>query len=302
MRSPDLSDLSAFAAIAQERSFRRAAVRLGVTPSTLSHAMRELEAQVGIRLLNRTTRNVSPTQAGEHLLSRLHPALTDIAAALDSLNAYRDKPQGTVRINAPRTAIDLVLAPRFAELARDYPGITLEVVAEEGFVDIVEGGFDAGIRLGEDLHNGMLQVKASADLRLAIVATPAYFRQHGRPATPHELRQHRCIGWRKVSSGERYQWEFQQGAQSFTVAVDGPLVLDDANLMVRAALDHVGIAFALEDQVAGHIATGRLVRVLEDWCQSFPGFHLYYPNRRNHSAALATIIDRLRFDGGAGNP
>ncbi|EME5141341.1 LysR family transcriptional regulator [Pseudomonas aeruginosa] len=296
-RKPDLSGLSAFVAIAQERSFRRAAVRLGVTPSTLSHAMRELEAQVGIRLLNRTTRNVSPTEAGEHLLGRLSPAFTDIAAALDSLNAFRDKLQGIVRINAPRMAIELVLAPRFAELARDFPGITLEVVAEEGFVDIVEHGFDAGIRLGEDLHNGMLQVRVSADLRLAIVATPAYFRQHGRPATPHELSQHRCIGWRKVSSGERYQWEFQQKGHSFGVAVEGPLVLDDANLMVRAALDHIGIAFALEDQVTEHIASGRLVRVLDDWCEPFPGFHLYYPNRRNHSAALAAIIDRLRFDG-----
>ncbi|HIE1020557.1 TPA: LysR family transcriptional regulator [Pseudomonas aeruginosa] len=298
IRKPDLSGLSAFVAIAQERSFRRAAVRLGVTPSTLSHAMRELEAQVGIRLLNRTTRNVSPTEAGEHLLGRLSPAFTDIAAALDSLNAFRDKPQGIVRINAPRMAIELVLAPRFAELARDYPGITLEVVAEEGFVDIVEHGFDAGIRLGEDLHNGMLQVRASADLRLAIVATPAYFRQHGRPETPHALSQHRCIGWRKVSSGERYQWEFQQKGRSFSVAVDGPLVLDDANLMVRAALDHVGIAFALEDQVTEHIAAGRLVRVLEEWCEPFPGFHLYYPNRRNHSAALAAIIERLRFGDG----
>lgn len=297
MKKADLNGLSVFLTIAQERSFRRAAVKLGVTPSTLSHTMRELEAQIGIRLLNRTTRNVSPTEAGEHLLRRLDPVFTDVAAALDSLNAFRDKPHGVVRINAPRVAIDLVLAPRFAELARDYPGITLEIVAEEGFIDIVQGGFDAGIRLGEALSAGMRHVRVSADQRLAIVATPAYLRQHGVPTTPHDLRQHRCIGWRKVSTGERWQWEFERAGQTMAVAVDGPLVLDDGNLMVRAALDHVGLAFALEGQVLEHIATGRLVRLLEDWCQPFAGLYLYYPNRRNHSAALATIIDRLRFGG-----
>ncbi|MDU5679804.1 MAG: LysR substrate-binding domain-containing protein, partial [Pseudomonas aeruginosa] len=246
---------------------------------------------------NRTTRNVSPTEAGEHLLAHLDPAFEDIAAALDSLNRFRETPHGLVRINAPRNAIGLVLAPRFGELARDYPGITLEVVADEGFANIVEAGFDAGIRLGEDLQHGMRAVRVGPDLRLAIVATPAYFRRQGRPGSPEELFGHRCIGWRKVSSGELYKWQFSKGTKALSVAVSGPLVLDDPRLMLQAALADVGIAFAIEEEVAEHLAAGRLERVLADWCAPFPGFHLYYPNRRNHPAALSTVIDLLRYPG-----
>lgn len=296
MKKPDLAGLAAFVAIARERSFRRAAATLGVTPPTLSHTLRELETQLGIRLLNRTTRNVSPTEAGEHLLAHLDPAFEDIAAALDSLNRFRETPHGLVRINAPRNAIGLVLAPRFGELARDYPGITLEVVADEGFANIVEAGFDAGIRLGEDLQHGMRAVRVGPDLRLAIVATPAYFRRQGRPGSPEELLGHRCIGWRKVSSGELYKWQFSKGT-ALSVAVSGPLVLDDPRLMLQAALADVGIAFAIEEEVAEHLAAGRLERVLADWCAPFPGFHLYYPNRRNHPAALSAVIDLLRYPG-----
>lgn len=293
MKKPDLAGLAAFVAIARERSFRRAAATLGVTPPTLSHTLRELETQLGIRLLNRTTRNVSPTEAGEHLLAHLDPAFEDIAAALDSLNRFRETPHGLVRINAPRNAIGLVLAPRFGELARDYPGITLEVVADEGFANIVE----AGIRLGEDLQHGMRAVRVGPDLRLAIVATPAYFRRKGRPGSPEELLGHRCIGWRKVSSGELYKWQFSKGTKALSVAVSGPLVLDDPRLMLQAALADVGIAFAIEEEVAEHLAAGRLERVLADWCAPFPGFHLYYPNRRNHPAALSAVIDLLRYPG-----
>ena len=287
MKKPDLAGLAAFVAIARERSFRRAAATLGVTPPTLSHTLRELETQLGIRLLNRTTRNVSPTEAGEHLLAHLDPAFEDIAAALDSLNRFRETPHGLVRINAPRNAIGLVLAPRFGELARDYPGITLEVVADEGFANIVEAGFDDGMRA----------VRVGPDLRLAIVATPAYFRRQGRPGSPEELLGHRCIGWRKVSSGELYKWQFSKGTKALSVAVSGPLVLDDPRLMLQAALADVGIAFAIEEEVAEHLAAGRLERVLADWCAPFPGFHLYYPNRRNHPAALSAVIDLLRYPG-----
>ncbi|OLF53394.1 LysR family transcriptional regulator [Pseudomonas chlororaphis] len=297
MKKTDLTGLAAFVAIAQERSFRRAAALLGVTPPTLSHTLRELEAQVGIRLLNRTTRNVSPTEAGKHLLAGLTPAFTDIATALESLNTFRDTPRGVVRINAPRTAIQQAIAPRLEELARDYPGITLEIVADEGFVNIVEHGFDAGIRLGEDIQNDMRAVRISPDLRLAIVATPEYFQRHGRPHHPEDLVEHRCIGWRKASSGERYKWKFQKGENVLSVSVEGPLVLDDAYLMRQAALAHVGIAFAFEQDVAGHLASGRLERVLDDWCPPFPGFFLYYPNRRNHSVALTTVINLLRYPG-----
>ncbi|MGE6472120.1 LysR family transcriptional regulator [Serratia proteamaculans] len=302
MKKTDLSGLVAFVAIAQERSFRRAAARLGVTPPTLSHTMRELEAQVGIRLLNRTTRNVAPTEAGEHLLAQLVPAFTDIDTALESLNTFREQPQGLVRINAPRTAIELALVPHLGRLARDYPGITLEIVAQEGFANIVEQGFDAGIRLGKDLHNDMRAVRVTPDLRLAIVATPEYFQQYGKPNHPEDLLSHRCIGWRKIASGELYKWTFQKGTQALSVSVNSPLILDDARLMLQAALAHAGIAFAIEEEVSEHLATGRLERVLSDWCAPFPGFYLYYPNRRNHPVALTTVINVIRYPSQANNP
>lgn len=302
MKKTDLSGLVAFVAIAQERSFRRAAARLGVTPPTLSHTMRELEAQVGIRLLNRTTRNVAPTEAGEHLLAQLVPAFTDIDTALESLNIFREQPQGLVRINAPRTAIELALVPHLGRLARDYPGITLEIVAQEGFANIVEQGFDAGIRLGKDLHNDMRAVRVTSDLRLAIVATPEYFQQYGKPNHPEDLLSHRCIGWRKIASGELYKWTFQKGTQALSVSVNSPLILDDARLMLQAALAHAGIVFAIEEEVNEHLATGRLERVLADWCAPFPGFYLYYPNRRNHPVALTTVINVMRYPSQANNP
>jgi DNA-binding transcriptional LysR family regulator len=302
MKKTDLSGLVAFVAIAQERSFRRAAARLGVTPPTLSHTMRELEEQVGIRLLNRTTRNVAPTEAGEHLLAQLVPAFTDIDTALESLNTFREQPQGLVRINAPRTAIELALVPHLGRLARDYPGITLEIVAQEGFANIVEQGFDAGIRLGEDLHNDMRAVRVTPDLRLAIVATPEYFQQHGKPNHPEDLLNHRCIGWRKSASGELYKWKFQKGGQELSVSVNSPLILDDARLMLQAALAHAGIAFAIEEEVGEHLAAGRLERVMADWCAPFPGFYLYYPNRRNHPVALTTVINIVRYSSPANLP
>jgi DNA-binding transcriptional LysR family regulator len=302
MKKTDLSGLMAFVAIAQERSFRRAAARLGVTPPTLSHTMRELEAQVGIRLLNRTTRNVAPTEAGEHLLAQLVPAFTDIDTALESLNTFREQPQGLVRINAPRTAIELALVPHLGRLARDYPGITLEIVAQEGFANIVEQGFDAGIRLGEDLHNDMRAVRVTPDLRLAIVATPEYFQRHGKPNHPEDLLNHRCIGWRKSALGELYKWKFQKGDQVLSVSVNSPLILDDARLMLQAALAHAGIAFAIEEEVSGHLAAGRLERVMADWCAPFPGFYLYYPNRRNHPVALTTVINIMRYPSQANPP
>ena len=302
MKKTDLSGLAAFVAIAQERSFRRAGARLGVTPPTLSHTMRELEEQVGIRLLNRTTRNVAPTEAGEHLLAQLVPAFTDIDTALESLNTFREQPQGLVRINAPRTAIELALVPHLGRLARDYPGITLEIVAQEGFTNIVEQGFDAGIRLGKDLHNDMRAVRVTPDLRLAMVATPEYFQQFGKPNHPEDLLEHRCIGWRKIASGELYKWQFEKGAQVLTVSVNSPLILDDARLMLQAALAHAGIAFAIEEEVNEYLATGRLERVLADWCAPFPGFYLYYPNRRNHPVALTTVINIMRYPSQANLP
>ncbi|MBY8972741.1 LysR family transcriptional regulator [Pseudomonas sp. P867] len=295
MKKTELPGLVAFVTIAKEHSFRRAAAKLGVTPPTLSHAMRELEAQLGIRLLSRTTRNVSPTEAGTYLLGKLAPAFTDIETALEGLNAFRDQPHGLVRISAPRTAIELVIVPQMRRLASDYPGISLEIVAQEQFTNIVEQGFDAGIRLGKDLQNDMRAVRVTSDQRFAIVATPEYFRRYGKPQHPEDLLNHRCIGWRKSFSGELYKWEFQKKDQIFSVAVNSPLILDDARVMVQAALAHVGIAFALEQEVAGHIAAGYLERVIADWCPAFPGFYLYYPNRRNHPVALTTVIDMLRF-------
>lgn len=257
--------------------------------------MRDLEAQLGIRLLNRTTRNVSTTEAGEHLLTTLAPLFADIDTALESLNTFRDRPQGVVRINASRTAIQLALVPHLGLLARDYPGITLEIVAEEGFANIVEQGFDAGIRLGEDLHNDMRAVRVTPDLRMAIVATPEYFQQNGKPNHPEDLLNHRCIGWRKIASGELYKWTFKKGDQILSVSVNSPLIFDDARLMLQAALAHAGIAFAIEEEVKEHLAAGRLERVMADWCAPFPGFYLYYPNRRNHPVALTTVINVVRY-------
>ena len=287
----ELSVLSAFIAVAEERSFTRAAKRLGVSTSALSHAMRGLEERFGVRLLARTTRSVAPTDAGEQLIARLRPALGDIRGALDLISGLRERPAGLVRLVVSPLATTTVLAPKLGQFARDYPDIVLDVTTDESRVDLV-ARFDAGIHLGEFIERDMLAVRVSPDLCPAIVAAPGYFESHPKPASPHDLPRHRCINFRHESTSV-YRWEFEKGKQSLTVSVNGPLIVDDVEMVIRAAVDGVGLAFLSMDRVEHHLATGALVRVLEDWCPPFPGFFLYYPSRRQLPAALSALIETL---------
>ena len=296
MRANEFAELAAFIAVAEELSFRRAAARLNLTPSTLSHTLRALEKRLGVRLLNRTTRTVSPTDAGRALLETITPAFATIESAIEDVNAFRAKPHGTVRLNVPLMAATNVLAPIFGAFARDYPDVILEVAVNDGFVDIVKQGFDAGIRLGERLEQDMTAVRVTRDMRIAIVGAPEYFVRHTPPATPYELVRHSCIGYRQITSGVLYRWEFEEEGKSFSVPVTGPLVLDSLDLMIAAAVDGVGLAHTPESAVADQLASGALVRVLDTWCTSFPGFYLYYPGRRQTSAALRALVDTLRLD------
>jgi DNA-binding transcriptional LysR family regulator len=290
----DLSILSAFVAIAEERSFTKAAKRLAVSPSAMSHAMRDLEEGVGVRLLSRTTRSVAPTEAGEQLLARLRPALTDVQDAVDQLSGLRDKPAGRVRLLVPRLAGTTVLGPKLAKFTHDYPDVVLDITADDSRLDIVAGGFDAGIHFGEYIQKDMIAVRVSQDHRAAIVGTPEYFKSHPKPKTPHDLLKHRCINFRHGSAG-LYRWEFDKGKKSLSVAVHGPLIVDDVETLVRAAIDGVGLAFVSDERVAAQLESGELIRVLDDWCQPFPGFFLYYPSRRQQPAALSALINALRL-------
>jgi DNA-binding transcriptional LysR family regulator len=290
----DLGILATFLVIAEERSFTKAAKRLGVSPSAMSHAILRLEEGLGVRLLSRTTRSVAPTEAGEQLLARLRPALTDVQDALGELSGLRDKPAGRVRLLVPRLAGTTVLGPKLAKFTRDYPDVVLDVTADDSRLDIVAGGFDAGIHFGEYIQKDMIAVRVSKDHRAAIIGSPEYFKSHPKPKTPHDLLKHRCINFRHGSAG-LYRWEFDKGKKSLSVAVNGPLIVDDVETLVRAAIDGVGLAFASDERVAAELASGELIRVLEDWCQPFPGFFLYYPSRRQQPAALSALINSLRL-------
>jgi DNA-binding transcriptional LysR family regulator len=294
MVANDLSALSVFLTVAEERSFTRAAKRLGVSPSAVSHSMRELEEEIGVRLLSRTTRSVAPTAPGEHLLVRLRPAFTDIREALGQVSGLRNKPAGRVRLLVPRLATNTVLAPKLGEFVRDYPDIVLDVTTDDSRMDIVAGGFDAGIHFGEYIEKDMIAVRVSPDLRPIIVGSPRYLKSRTKPKSPRDLIHHRCINFRHGDAG-LYRWEFEKGKKSLSVAVSGPLIVDDLDLVIRAALDGVGLAYMLEEDAAPHLASGALVSMLEDWCQPFPGFFLYYPSRRQQPAALSALIDVLRL-------
>jgi DNA-binding transcriptional LysR family regulator len=294
MATDDLNALSMFLTVAEERSFTKAAKRLGITPSAVSHAMRDLEEEIGVRLLSRTTRSVAPTVPGEHLLKRVQPAFTDIREALGQVSRSRNKPAGPVRLLAPRLAVKTVLARTIGRFVRDYPDITLEVTTDDSRMDIVAGGFDAGIHFGEYIEKDMIAVRVSPDQRPAIVGSPSYFESHAKPRSPRDLIRHRCINFRHGSAG-LYRWEFEKGRKSLSVAVNGPLIVDDLELVISAALDGVGLAYMSEEHGVEHLASGALVKVLEDWCQPYPGFFLYYPSRRNQPAALAALINTLRI-------
>jgi DNA-binding transcriptional LysR family regulator len=295
MLRDELSVLAAFAVVAEERSFTKAAVRLGVGTSAISHSIRGLEERLGVRLLARTTRTVAPTDAGQRLLAQLRPALDGIETALTEVGQLREKPAGIVRLIAPPIAIAMAVSPKLARFARDYPDVVLDITTEDDSRrDLVAGRFDAGIHLGEFLQRDMVAVKVTGEQRAAIVAAPRYFDSHPKPKTPRDLTAHRCIRYRMGTEGPVYRWEFEKRGRPLTVSVTGPLIVNDVELTIRAALDGVGLAFALVEHAAELIARGRLVRVLEDWCPPFDGFFLYYPSRRHQPAALQALVDALR--------
>jgi DNA-binding transcriptional LysR family regulator len=288
-----LNDLHAFAAVARTRNFRQAATELGVSPSALSHALRGLEARLGVRLLNRTTRSVAPTEAGERLLARLAPALDEITQALAAIEDLRASPSGTLRINAPRAACDWVLAPLVPLFLARHPGMRVELVGDDSLVDIVARGFDAGVRFGESLQQDMVAVPLGPPQRFVVVASPGHLARHGRPTHPRELIEHPCIRLR-FPNGTCYRWEFAQGEERIEVAVDGPLALGDMRLMVQAAEQGLGLAFVYQQYVQQGLDAGRLVSVLDDWRPAEPGFFLYYPSQRLVPAGLRAFIELVR--------
>jgi DNA-binding transcriptional LysR family regulator len=288
----DLGELSAFAIVAQERSFTRAAARLGVSQSALSHSMRGLEKRLGLQLLARTTRSVSPTAAGAALLHELAPALERIEKAVAEARKQRETPSGKIRLVIPRTATQMVILPKLARFARTYPEIVLEITSSNDPVDVVAGEYDAGVQLGEFIQRDMIAVRVTKEMRLAVVGAPEYFASNAPPRHPQDLKDHACIGFR--FSNSLYRWEFEKGRKALTVSPQGPASFDDPDLVIQAVLEGVGIGTAMEDTLADLIAEGRLVQVLRDWCPSFPGYFLYYPSRRNQPAALAALIDTLR--------
>jgi DNA-binding transcriptional LysR family regulator len=292
MKRAEFAELSSFAAVAERGNFTRAAAHLGVTPSALSQTIRRLEDRVGVRLLNRTTRSVAPSEAGKRLLARLLPTLDELDAAVADIAAVRDRPSGTLRINAPRIAAELVVAPMLAGFTAAYPDVTLELVVEDALVDIVAGGYDAGIRLGALVARDMIAVPVSGPLRTHAVATPAYLARAGRPRHPRDLLAHRCIVIR-MPRGERYRWEFERDGKTLEIPVEGPVVTNNTSICLRAALDGVGIAFLFDLDLEPHLASGALEIVLESWSPPFPGLYLYYPSRRQAPPALRAFVAAL---------
>ncbi|BCN40038.1 LysR family transcriptional regulator [Alicycliphilus denitrificans] len=291
----NLNDLLAFVTVAREGSFTRAAALLGVTQSALSQAIRGLEERLRIRLLTRTTRSVAPTPAGERLMQAIGHRFDEIEAELDALTALRDKPAGTVRITCGDYVLHSVLLPRLAPLLRAYPDVTLEFDVNYGLRDIVADRFDAGVRLGNTIDKDMIAVPIGAPLRMAVVASPDYFATHPVPKTPHDLTAHNCINQRMPTSGGLYVWDFERRGRRLNVRVDGRLIFNTTQPQVDAALAGLGLTLLPEDEVAAHIEAGRLVRVLQDWCPPFAGYHLYYPSRRQPSPAFALVVEALRL-------
>jgi DNA-binding transcriptional LysR family regulator len=292
MRGSDYSELRAFAAVAEHGSFVRAAAQLGISPSALSQTIRRLEERLGIRLLNRTTRSVAPSEAGSRLLARLLPALGGLDAAVADIRSLRAAPSGLLRINSTRTGAIHYLAPMIGRFLARYPEVTLDIIVEDRLVDIVSGRFDAGIRLGEMVAKDMVAVRLSGDVEMMVVGAPAYFRKFGTPKTPRDLRGHRCINFRWPTDLSFYRWEFERGGEKLEAAVQGPLIVNEPEIAIRAAIDGVGLAYLFEHQIRPWIKARKLAPVLRDWSPPFPGFYLYYPSRQV-SPALRAFIDFL---------
>ncbi len=297
MRHGDFSELAAFIAVAEAGSFTRASAKLGLSQSAVSYSVRMLEQRLGVRLISRTTRSLSLTDAGERMLRSLRPAFEHIESEIAAVTALRDKPAGTIRITTFRYAAMSVLWPVMTTFLAEYPDIEMEVILDEGLTDIVAGRFDAGIRIGEQVQKDMVAVRIGPDLRMAVVGSPSYFQNRTIPMTPRDLGDHRGISYRQTTGGGLYAWEFERDGEELVVRMNGPLIINDSLLLEAAALDGLGLAYTFESQVSQYIADGRLIRVLDDWCQPFPGYHLYYPSRRQHTAAFALLVEALRFKG-----
>jgi DNA-binding transcriptional LysR family regulator len=297
MQRGNLNDLLAFLAVGRERSFTKAAAKLGVSQSALSHTIRELEARLGVRLLTRTTRSVSPTEAGERLLQTVGPRFEEIEAELAAVRELREKPAGTIRITATEYAADAVLLPKLTKLLRDYPDIKVEIVIDYGLTDIVAHRYDAGVRSGEQVAKDMIAVRIGPDMRMAVVGAPSYFKDRPEPKKPQDLIAHNCITLRLPTHGGLYAWEFEKGGRELRVRVEGQLTYNTTAQMLSAAIAGLGLAYVPEGLVQLYLAKGRLKRVLEDWCLPYSGYHLYYPSRRQPSAAFALLVDALRYRG-----
>src|SRR5438309_1645322 len=295
MRRENVNDLLAFLAVARERSFTKAAAKLGVSQSALSHTLRGLEARLGLRLLTRTTRSVSPTEAGERLLQTVGHRFEEIEAELESLSELREKPAGTIRISAGEHAVNAILSPVLTKFLPRYPDIKVEITVDHSLIDIVAQRYDAGVRSGEQVAKDMIAVRIGPDMRMAVVGTPSYFAKRSPPKKPQDLTDHNCINLRLPTYGGLYAWEFEKGERELKVRVEGQLVLNGTTQMLNAALAALGLAYVPQDLAQPHLDTGLLTRVLEDWCPPFPGYHLYYPSRRQSSPAFALLVDALRY-------
>ena len=295
MQHENFNDLLAFLAVARERSFTRAAAKLGVSQSALSHTISGLEARLGLRLLTRTTRSVSPTEAGERLLLTVGNRFEEIEAELEALSELREKPAGTIRITAIDYVADTILWPKLAKFLRDYPDIKVEITVDYGLTDIVAQRYDAGVRSGEQVAKDMIAVRIGPDMRMAVVGAPSYFAQRSPPKKPQDLTDHNCINLRLPTYGGLYAWEFEKGGRELKVRVEGQLIFNGTAQMLNAALTGFGLAYVPEDLAQPHLAKDLLKRVLEDWCPTYSGYHLYYPSRRQPSAAFALLVDALRY-------
>lgn len=291
----DYSDLIAFLAVARERSFSKAAARMGVTPSALSHKVTALEERLGVRLLSRTTRSVAPTAAGERLIGSIGPRFDEIQAEIASLGELRDKPAGTVRVTCIDYVIETIFRPKLPTFLAEYPDIKVELVVDYGLTNIVEQRFDAGVRGGESISKDMIAVRLGPDWRFAVVGSPGYFERRSAPATPQDLTNHNCVNMRLTTAGSNYAWEFKRGTREFSVRVDGQMSFNSILPVLQAAVDGIGLAYVPQELVAPYLADGRLREVLAEWCPTFQGYHLYYPSRRHSSPAFAAFVEAFRY-------
>lgn len=295
MPRENINDLLGFLAVAQEKSFTKAAAKLGVSQSALSQTIRGLEARLGVRLLTRTTRSVSPTEAGERLMERIGPRLEEVESAVADVRELRDKPAGTIRITTSDHAANTILLPKLAKFLPKYPDIRVEIIIDYGLTDIVAERYDAGVRYGEQVSKGMIAVRIGPETRMAAVAAPSYFAKRSKPKTPHDLTDHNCINIRLPTHGNLYAWEFEKDGRPLNVRVDGQLVFNGGAQVAQAALAGLGLAYLPEEWVRPYLTKRQLVRVLDDWCPPFSGFYLYYPSRRQHSQAFSLFVDALRY-------